>query len=168
MNRRPDHTMNTELNQQRLQQMQSNPALQGLQPFAGAHAHTPHLADPQQKYTRKIVDTLQEAVQRVGMKDGMTISFHHGYREGDRCINSVVQILADMGFKNLTLAPSSLMSCNTPLITHIQSGVIRRIYTSGMRGKLAEAISNGLMAEPVHIHSHGGRAHLIQTGRNRH
>lgn len=65
-------------------------------------------------------------MQRVGLKDGMTISFHHGYREGDRTINAVVQVLADMGFKNLTLATSSLMSCNTPLIAHIKSGVIRR------------------------------------------
>jgi citrate lyase subunit alpha/citrate CoA-transferase len=94
----------------------------------------------------------------------MTISFHHAYREGDRTINQVVQVLADMGFKNLTLATSSLMACNTPLIEHIRHGVIRRIYTSGMRGKLAEAISNGLMDEPVHIHSHGGRVHLIQSG----
>ena len=156
--------MNQELNQQSRQELLTNPALQGLAPFESAYTHTPYLQDLGQKYSRKIVDTLQEAVQRVGLKDGMTISFHHGYREGDRTINSVVQILADMGFKNLTLAASSLMSCNTPLIEHIKNGVIRRIYTSGMRGKLAEAISNGLMDEPVHIHSHGGRAHLIQTG----
>lgn len=156
--------MNQELSQQSRQALQTNPALKGLVPFESAYTHTPYLQDLKQKYGRKIVETLQEAVQRVGLKDGMTISFHHGYREGDRTINSVVQVLADMGFKHLTLAASSLMSCNTPLIEHIQSGVIRRIYTSGMRGKLAEAISNGLMMEPVHIHSHGGRAHLIQTG----
>ncbi|MDR3371694.1 citrate lyase subunit alpha [Rhodoferax sp.] len=156
--------MNQALSQRSRQELLANPALQSLEPFESAYTHTPYLQDLRQKYGRKILDTLQEAVQRVGLKDGMTISFHHGYREGDRTINSVVQVLADMGFKNLTLAASSLMSCNTPLIEHIKSGVIRRIYTSGMRGKLAEAISNGLMIEPVHIHSHGGRAHLIQTG----
>jgi len=156
--------MNQKLNDPSRQELLTNPALQGLEPFESAYTHTPYLQDLGQKYSRKIVETLQEAVQRVGLKDGMTISFHHGYREGDRTINSVVQVLADMGFKNLTLAASSLMSCNTPLIEHIKNGVIRRIYTSGMRGKLAEAISNGLMIEPVHIHSHGGRAHLIQTG----
>ena len=156
--------MTASLNQQQLHELQHNPALKGLAPFAGTYAHTPYFKDLPQKYGRKIIETLQEAVQRVGLKDGMTISFHHGYREGDRTINQVVQLLAEMGFKNLTLASSSLMSCNTPLIAHIKSGVIRRIYTSGMRGKLAEAISNGLMDEPVHIHSHGGRAHLIQTG----
>ncbi|WP_320077134.1 citrate lyase subunit alpha, partial [Klebsiella pneumoniae] len=49
-------------------------------------------------------------------------------------------------------------------IEHIECGVITRIYTSGMRGKLADAISHGLMAEPVQIHSHGGRVKLLQDG----
>lgn len=156
--------MNQELIKDQLALFQSNPTLKGLKPFESFYAGAPYLKDLQQKLGRKMVQTLEEAVQRTGLKDGMTISFHHGYREGDRTINQVVQLLASMGFKNLTLAASSLMSCNTPLIEHIRSGVIRRIYTSGMRGKLAEAISNGLMEEPVHIHSHGGRVHLIQTG----
>ena len=69
-----------------------------------------------------------------------------------------------MGFKDLTLASSSLQSSNSVLIEHIKSGLIRRIYSSGMRGKLAEAISNGLMDEPINIHSHGGRVALIQSG----
>ena len=73
----------------------------------------------------------------------MTISFHHAFREGDKTINNVVQVLANMGFRNLTLASSSLLNCNAPLIEHIKNGVISRIYTSGMRGKLAEAIPTG-------------------------
>ncbi len=94
----------------------------------------------EEKHRRKLCASLEEAVAR-GLQDGMTISFHHAFREGDRVINSVVAKLAQMGFKGLTLASSSLMTCNDALIEHIQSGVIRRIYTSGMRGKLAEAIS---------------------------
>ncbi|MDI4740072.1 hypothetical protein MJN54_29125, partial [Salmonella enterica subsp. enterica serovar Kentucky] len=41
---------------------------------------------------------------------------------------------------------------------------VSRIYTSGLRGPLAEEISRGLLAEPVQIHSHGGRVHLVQSG----
>ncbi len=141
-----------------------HPAPEGLRPFRGVAAFSPWLKDPVQKAGRKILPSLEEAVRRVGLRDGMTISFHHGYREGDRTINYVVNALAEMGFKGLTLASSSLMGCNSPLIDHIRSGVIQRIYTSGMRGKLAEAISNGLMEEPIHIHSHGGRVHLIKSG----
>jgi citrate lyase subunit alpha/citrate CoA-transferase len=140
------------------------PQLAGLRPFAGANAATPYLADPQQKRERKLLGSLEEAIERTGLKDGMTISFHHHFREGDLVINRVVDTLARLGFKNLTLASSSLLSCNAPLIEHIKNGVITQIYTSGMRGKLADAISHGLMDKPVQIHSHGGRVHLLQSG----
>lgn len=140
------------------------PSLTGLEAFQGAHQHTPWLDHQEQKHRRKICSDLDDAIARVGFKDGMTISFHHSFREGDQVINRVVACLAKLGFKDLTLASSSLMTCNDALIEHIRSGVIRRIYTSGMRGKLAEAISNGLMEEPVQIHSHGGRVKLLQDG----
>ncbi|SUH39753.1 citrate lyase subunit alpha [Salmonella enterica subsp. enterica] len=42
--------------------------------------------------------------------------------------------------------------------------MVRQIYTSGLRGKLGEKISAGLMENPVQIHSHGGRVKLIQSG----
>jgi citrate lyase subunit alpha/citrate CoA-transferase len=44
----------------------------------------------------------------------MTISFHHAFREGDKVINLVVDKLASLGLKNITLASSSLMTCNAP------------------------------------------------------
>jgi citrate lyase subunit alpha/citrate CoA-transferase len=135
-----------------------------LQPFAGAHAQTPYLANPETKLHRKLCRSLEEAIKRSGLRDGMTISFHHAFREGDKVVNMVVNTLARMGFKNLTLASSSLLNCHDPLVEHIKSGVISQIYTSGLRGKLAEAVSNGLMERPVQIHSHGGRVHLLQTG----
>ncbi|POW60845.1 citrate lyase subunit alpha [Candidatus Pantoea alvi] len=132
--------------------------------FRGANTHTPYLADTRQKYGRKLLDSLDEVLARCDLRDGMTVSFHHAFREGDRVINAVMEKLAQKGLKGLTLASSSLMACNTPLIEHIKNGVISRIYTSGMRGALAEAISHGLMEEPVQIHSHGGRVKLIEEG----
>ncbi|WP_316862447.1 citrate lyase subunit alpha [uncultured Cohaesibacter sp.] len=135
-----------------------------LEPFTTFSAYSPYLADPKAKLDRKIVESIEEAVKRSGLKDGMTISFHHAFREGDKSINLVVDILAQMGFRDLTLASSSLVSANAPLIEHIKNGVIRKIYTSGMRGKLADAISHGLMDEPITVHSHGGRCALIYRG----
>lgn len=140
------------------------PHLRDLKPFDRAHAATPWLENLEDKHQRKLCDSLEQAIARSGLKDGMTISFHHAFREGDRVINHVAATLARLGFKNLTLASSSLMTCNDALIEHIQNGVITRIFTSGMRGKLAEAISHGLMDEPVQIHSHGGRVKLLQDG----
>ncbi|MFM2486356.1 citrate lyase subunit alpha [Celerinatantimonas yamalensis] len=138
--------------------------LNHLVPFKKAHSFTPWLDNLADKRQRKICASLEDAIARSGLKDGMTISFHHAFREGDQVINMVVACLAKLGFHGLTLASSSLMTCNDALIEHIQSGVIRCIYTSGVRGKLADAISNGLMEEPVQIHSHGGRVKLLQEG----
>ena len=132
--------------------------------FTHANATTPYLADVGQKHQRKLCDSLDEMINRCELRDGMTISFHHAFREGDKVINLVVDKLAALGLKNITLASSSLMTCNAPLIQHIRNGVISKIYTSGMRGELADAISHGLMAQPVEIHSHGGRVNLIQKG----
>ncbi len=111
----------------------------------------------------KIV-SLQEAVRRSGLKDGMTISFHHHFRGGDRVVNMVVDCLAEMGFKDLHLAASSLSDVHAPLIEHIKAGVISRISTSGLRGALADAVSHGLLKEPVVFRSHGGRGSAIAKG----
>jgi len=112
----------------------------------------------------KRCDSLQEAVRRSGLQDGMTISFHHAFRGGDLALNQVMETLAAMGFRPLTLASSSLTDCHAPLVEHIRHGVVSRIYTSGLRGPLADAVSRGLLAEPVQIHSHGGRVNLIESG----
>lgn len=114
--------------------------------------------------SNKQCQNLEEAITRTGLKDGMTISFHHAFRGGDFTVNMVMDVLAKMGFKNLTLASSSLTNCHSPLIAHIKNGVVSQIYTSGLRGDLADEISRGLMEKPVQIHSHGGRAQLIQSG----
>ena len=119
------------------------PHLRDLKPFDTAHSATPWLADSEAKHSRKLCASIEEAVKRSGLQDGMTISFHHAFREGDRVINTVVALLARMGFKNLTLASSSLMTCNDALIEHIESGVITQIYTSGMRGSDEFGNANG-------------------------
>lgn len=143
--------------------LKQHPDLKNIAPFVDANATTPYLKD-ESKYTRKLCDSIEQAIHKCELRDGMTISFHHAFREGDKVINKVVETISKLGIKNLTLASSSLLSCNSALIPHIEAGVITKIYTSGLRGKLADAISHGLMDNPVHIHSHGGRVKLIQSG----
>jgi citrate lyase subunit alpha/citrate CoA-transferase len=135
-----------------------------MQPFIDANAMTPHLSDESQKNHRKLKATLKQAILDAKLQDGMTISFHHAFRGGDKVINTVMDVIAGIGIKNLTLASSSLTSVHAPIVNHIQTGVVSKIYTSGVRGELGEAISNGVLQEPVHIHSHGGRVHLIKSG----
>ena len=112
----------------------------------------------------KIISSLEEAVKLCGLKNGQTVSFHHHFRDGDYIVNMVMDKLAEMGFKDLVLAASSLSDCHAPLVEHIKNGVISRIETSGLRGKLADEISHGLLETPVVFRSHGGRAHAIETG----
>lgn len=112
----------------------------------------------------KILPTLEDAIRATGLRDGMTISFHHHFRGGDHVVNQVVAKLAEMGFRDLTLAASSLSAVHAPLIEHIRNGVITHIETSGLRGELAEQVSRGLMDCPVVFRSHGGRAAAIRSG----
>lgn len=116
-----------------------------------------------QKECSKVVG-LEEAIRQSGLKDGMTISFHHHFRGGDKVVNLVVDKLAEMGFRDLHVAASSLQDVHKPLIEHIRNGVIRKISTSGLRGELANEISRGLMDEPVVFRSHGGRGSAIAQG----
>lgn len=114
--------------------------------------------------TQKVSETIEKAIVNSGLESGMTISFHHHFRSGDYILNDVMDIIANMGFKNMKLASSSLAAIHTPLIKHIESGVISEIHTSGLRGLLATEISGGLMEKPVIIRSHGGRARAIEAG----
>ncbi len=137
-------------------------AMHGVYHEAGPKHRTETFAEKMER-RNKIVSDLETAIRLSGLKDGMTISFHHHFRNGDHVVNMVVDKLAEMGFKNLTLAASSLSSVHAPLIRHIKNGVITHIETSGMRGELAEAVSRGLMDFPVVFRSHGGRAAAVRS-----
>ncbi|EAC5524883.1 citrate lyase subunit alpha, partial [Listeria monocytogenes] len=102
--------------------------------------------------------------EKTGLTDGMTISFHHHFREGDFIMNLVLDEIAKMGIKNLAIAPSSIANVHEPLIGHIKSGVVTNITSSGLRDKVGAAISEGIMDAPVIIRSHGGRARAIAAG----
>ncbi len=110
----------------------------------------------------KLLGSIREAIEKTGLSDGMTISFHHHFREGDKVLNMVMDEIAAMGIKDLKLAPSSIANVHEPLIEHIRNGVITSITSSGLRDKLGAAISHGLMENPVIIRSHGGRARAIE------
>lgn len=112
----------------------------------------------------KLLSSIKEAIEKVGLKDGMTISFHHHFREGDAVLNMVMEEIAKMGIKNLSIAPSSISNVHEPLIEHIKNGVVTNVTSSGLRDKLGAAISHGIMDNPVVIRSHGGRARAIESG----
>ena len=112
----------------------------------------------------KLLSSLREAIERSGLKSGMSVSFHHHLRNGDYVLNMVMDEIAKMGIGDLTLNASSLFDCHLPLAEHIRNGVVRRIRTDYMSAGLGRMISEGLMAEPVEFRTHGGRPKDIASG----
>ena len=111
----------------------------------------------------KRLRSINEAIDASGLKDGMTISFHHHFRNGDYVLNLVLEAIAKRGIKDITLAPSSLND-SAVLIPLIEQGVITSIETSGARGNLGKVITAGKLAKPLIVRSHGGRARAIECG----
>ena len=142
-------------------------------PFSGAFAEPPK-EDKRRVGPRlgtilhpgedKVVATLREAIERTELKDGMTVSFHHHFREGDKVLNMVMAEIATMGFRNMTIAPSSLFPVHEPLLEHIRNGVVTCIEGGSAQGKVGRAVSRGVMERPMVIRSHGGRVRAIERG----
>jgi citrate lyase subunit alpha/citrate CoA-transferase len=112
----------------------------------------------------KMLDSIEAAIDAVELKDGMTISFHHHFRNGDKVLNRVVEAIAKKGIRDITLSPSSLSTINDALIPYIEQGVITAIETSGARSKLGRFLTEGHLKKPLHIRTHGGRARAIESG----
>jgi len=112
----------------------------------------------------KVVASLREAISLCGLKSGMSISFHHHLRNGDYTLNRVMDEIAALGIRDLTLNASSLFDAHAPLREHIKNRVVRRINTDYMSAGLGRAISEGLMDEPVEFRTHGGRPRDIALG----
>ena len=112
----------------------------------------------------KLVSSIREAVQLSGLKDGMTVSFHHHLRNGDYVLNMVMEQIADLGIKDLTVNASSLFDTHQPLADHIRNHVVTGIQTDYMAAGLGREISRGLLEKPVQFRTHGGRPSDIANG----
>lgn len=113
--------------------------------------------------TNKVLP-LDKIIDAAGLKDGMTISFHHSLRNGDTVIFQVVDALAKKGLKDLTIAASSLSLVQDVLLPFFEAGVLTAIDTSGARGRLGSYIQSGLLKKPAIFRTHGGRARAIESG----
>ena len=93
----------------------------------------------------KMVRDIHEALVKCNAHDGMTVSFHHHFREGDLVVCMVMEEIHKMGFKNITLSASSLGKAHDALVPMIEDGTIVNIESSGVRGKIGDAIVDGLL-----------------------
>jgi len=113
----------------------------------------------------KLAATLQDALRACGLRDGMTVSFHHHLRNGDHVLNMVLAEAARMGIRGLTVQASAIFDVHAPLIDHIRAGVVTGIETNYMGSRVGRAVSEGILDKPVVFRSHGGRPAAIESGR---
>lgn len=113
----------------------------------------------------KLLGSLREAVIASDLKDGMTISFHHSFREGDQVVGQVLTVIRELGIKGLRFAPSAVVNIKEPsIVDFVRDGTIDRIEASGIRGELGDAVLAGEMEHPVILRPHGARPRAIEAG----
>jgi citrate lyase subunit alpha/citrate CoA-transferase len=111
----------------------------------------------------KRVPDLRTALERCGLRDGMVISTHHHFRNGDKVALMALQTAAEMGVKDLMWFPSASFPCHEPVIDLMDRGVVHHIEGS-MNGPLGEYTSRGKMRGLGVLRSHGGRWQAVQDG----
>jgi len=111
----------------------------------------------------KVVPSLKEALVRAGLKDGMCISTHHHFRNGDLVAVPVFDIAHELGVKDLIWLPSASFPCHEVLTKYLEDGTIDHIEGS-MNGALGRFTSEGKMKGLGILRSHGGRYQSVQDG----
>ncbi|MFP4083059.1 MAG: citrate lyase subunit alpha [Candidatus Aminicenantes bacterium] len=111
----------------------------------------------------KVLPSLAEALEKAGIRDGMTVSTHHHFRNGDLVANKLFDTIAEMGIKDIRWYPSASFPCHAPIIKHMESGVVHHIEGS-MNGPLGEYCSRGKMRGQGILRSHGCRYRAVQDG----
>ena len=144
-----------------------------VRPYTGAYTGNPGTEPVKSLRTAgkhvsgdcKMAESIEEAIRACGLKDGMTISFHHSFREGDEIIGQVLKAIKNLGIKHLKFAPSAVVNIKNPSIADfVKDGTIDRIEASGIRGELGDAVLEGLMENPVILRTHGSRPRAIEAG----
>lgn len=111
----------------------------------------------------KVVVSLKDALVKCGLKNGMTISTHHHFRNGDLVANQIFDVAHELGIKDLMWFPSASFPCHEPLTKYLEDGTIDHIEGS-MNGALGRFASLGKMNGLGVLRSHGGRYQAVQDG----
>ena len=112
----------------------------------------------------KLVNSIREAIQLSGLKDGMTVSFHHHLRNGDYVLSMVMEQIAALGIRDITVNASSLFDVHTPLLEHMENHVVTGLSADYIAAGVGRAISHGILEKPVEFRTHGGRPYDIARG----
>ncbi len=112
----------------------------------------------------KVVGSLEEVIKLTGLRDGMTISFHHAFRNGDYVLNLVTQKIAEMGFHDIRINATGVYDIHKPVIELMKKHIITGLETNYMMGGFGKGITEGACDTPVIFRSHGGRDAALFEG----
>lgn len=112
----------------------------------------------------KLVNSIKNALLECGIKDGMTLSFHHHLRNGDYVINQTIAALKDMNIHDITLSASSLFQVHEPVIEAFEKEIVTGIESDYIGGDVGRAISAGKLKKRAVFRSHGHRPSDIAQG----
>lgn len=141
-----------------------------VKPFQGAFSQAGPMSRKAVSFSavvpkeQKVLNNLDEVFDKLVIRDGMTLSFHHHLRNGDHVLNLVLAALAQRGIKDLTIAASSIFPIHAPLVEYMEREVVTGIVASYISGPVAVAISQGKLKKPAIMQTHGGRARAIESG----
>lgn len=107
----------------------------------------------------KLVKSLEDAIRACGLRDGMTVDFHHHLRAGDRVIPMVMNTIGEMGIKDIKLCASGLFDSMVErgLGEQVRDGVITSVEKTGNTKLLGAMISRGQLPRMCKLRTHGGR-----------
>lgn len=109
-----------------------------------------------------IHQSIKDLFKHLPLKDGLNISFHHHYRNGDVVLNAVLNELYTQDLKALNLYPSGIFPVHTSIVEGLKQHRINNITTNYMNGPVSAYLkAHGLPGELI-MQTHGGRARAIE------
>jgi len=140
-------------------------------PYQGVGGYLPHghkVGPPLRSCAQypdgsKLAPNLVAALSRAGLRDGMVISSHHHFRDGDLLMEQVFAAAAQLGVRDLVWFPSAAFPCHRSLIRYLEDGTIHHIEGS-LNGPLGVYASAGKMRGMAVLRSHGSRYRAVQDG----
>ena len=89
---------------------------QGYQAFSGSNEYKKvdfkRISEKKTSDSVVMLSSYAELFDKLAIKDGMTLSFHHHLRNGDYVLNSVCEQIKQRNLKDMNLAPSSIFPNN--------------------------------------------------------
>lgn len=111
-----------------------------------------------------VVRSMDELFKHLKVFDNMTISYHHHLRNGDTCVNMIMEYFYTNFQNTFNIAASSIFPSHSKIVDLIENSRINNIYCNYINGPVAKVVSKGLLNEMIYLHTHGGRARAIEAG----